>query len=83
MLGRKNKKRAVQVSFVKTDEPKPAPAEDKFLRPETVELITEKTKEVAKVVALTVIGTYAAFKTIDTLSQIAIKKTKSADNDEK
>jgi hypothetical protein len=80
MLGKKKPKRAVQVSFVKTDE-NSAPAEDKLLRPETVALITEKTKEVTKVLAITVVGVYAAFKTIDTLSQIAIKKTKSADNE--
>jgi hypothetical protein len=81
MLGR-NKKRAVQVSFVKTDKAKDAtPDEDKFLRPETVKLIAERSKDVAKYLALTAVGTYAAFKTIDTLSQIAVKKTKSADNE--
>ena len=59
----------------------PESAKDKFLRPEQVDLIAEKTKEVAKYVALAVIGTYAAVKTIDTVSQIAVKKTKSADNE--
>lgn len=82
MLGR-NKKRAVQVSFVKTDDKKATPDEDKYLRPETVKLITERSKEVAKYFALTAVGVYAAVKTIDTLSQIAVKKTKSADNNEK
>lgn len=54
---------------------------DKFLRPDQVALITEKTKEVTKFIALAVIGTYAAVKTIDTVSQIAVKKTKSADKE--
>ena len=54
---------------------------DKFLRPDQVALIAEKTKEVTKFIALAVIGTYAAVKTIDTVSQIAVKKTKSADNE--
>lgn len=81
MLGKNKKpKRAVQVSFVKTDQDS-TPDEDKFLRPETVKLIAERSKDVAKYLALTAVGAYAAFKTIDTLSQIAIKKTKSADNE--
>lgn len=83
MLGRKPKKRAVQVSFVKTDDKHTTSDEDKVIRPETVKLIAERSKDVAKYVALTAVGAYAAFKTIDTLSQIALKKTKSADNNEK
>jgi hypothetical protein len=80
MLGRTPK---VQVTFPKKDDKKATPDEDKFLRPETVKLIAERSKDVAKYIALTAVGAYAAFKTIDTLSQIAIKKTKSADNNEK
>lgn len=83
MLGRNNKKRVVQISLGKTDDKKSTPDEDKYLRPETVKLIAERSKEVAKYVALTAVGAYAAVKTIDTLSQIAVKKTKSADNNEK
>lgn len=61
---------------------KTTPGEDKVLRPETVQLVAEKSKEVAKYVALTAVAAYAAVKTIDTLSKIAVKKTKSADNNE-
>lgn len=83
MFGKPKKQRAVQVQFVKTDDKgKTAPGEDKFLRPETVQLVAEKSKEVAKYVALTAVAAYAAVKTIDTLSKIAVKKTKSADNNE-
>jgi hypothetical protein len=55
------------------------PPKDHIPHPDKVKLITEKTKEVVKYVALAAVGTYAAVKTIDTLSQIAVKKTKSAD----
>lgn len=60
---------------------KDSTAEDKILRPETVNLVAEKTKEVAKYVALIAVGAYATVKAIDTVSQIAVKKTKSADNE--
>lgn len=77
------KKRAVQVSLV--DKPKGAkndnPDDGKKLQPETVAAIADRAKEVVKHVSIAVVGVYAAFKTIDTLSQIAIKKTKSADQE--
>jgi hypothetical protein len=77
------KKKAVQVTFV--DQPRKAesstPEKTTSISPETVTLITERAKEVAKFVGLVVIGTYAAIVAIDTVSQIAIKKTKSADNE--
>ena len=74
------KKRTVQVSFPKKAEDSTS-GEDKFLHPETVKLISERGKDVVKFVAITVVGAYAAIKTIDTLSQIAIKKTKSVDQE--
>lgn len=82
MLGKPRTPRSLRISVVKDDKAKTAPGEDKELRPETVQLVTEKSKEVAKYVAFTVVAAYAAFKTIDTLSKIAVKKTKSADNKE-
>lgn len=75
------KNREARIRFVKPDKDQAAPGEDKVLHPETVKLITERSKEVVKYVALAVVGTYAAVKAIDTLSQIAVKKTKSADNE--
>lgn len=81
MFGKKNK-RAVQVTFVKTDDNNSTPGEDKVIHPETVKLIAERTVEVVKYAAVAVVGVYAVIKTIDTLSQIAVKKTKSADNNE-
>jgi hypothetical protein len=79
---RSNKKRSVQVTLVKT--PKTGePDEDKKIHPDTVNLVTEKTKDVVKFLALTAIVAYGAVKAIDTMSEVVIKKTKSADNNEK
>lgn len=77
------KKKAIQFSVVdkpKTAEDTPS-IQDKILDPKNAKLIAEHGKDVIKCLALTVVGAYAVFKTIDTLSQIAVKKTKSADND--
>jgi hypothetical protein len=75
-------KRSVQVSIVKTPQDDSAPEEGKYLHPDTVKLITERGKEVVKVLAIAVVGIYAAVKIIDTASEVVIKKTKSADNEE-
>jgi cobalamin biosynthesis protein CbiG len=82
VFGKPKAPRSLRISVVKDDKAKTAPAEDKELRPETVQLVAEKSKEVAKYVALTAVAAYAAVKTIDTLSKIAVKKTKSADNNQ-
>lgn len=74
--------REARIRFVRSDKNKDtSPVEVSVLRPETVKLIAERGKEVAKYVGITVVGVYAAVKTIDTLSKIAVKKTKSADNE--
>ncbi|AVD99459.1 hypothetical protein SEA_BING_37 [Streptomyces phage Bing] len=83
MFGKPKPQRSLRISLDKdANNGKTAPGEDKILRPETVQLVAEKSKEVAKYVALTAVAAYAAVKTIDTLSKIAVKKTKSADNNE-
>lgn len=79
------KKKAVQITFV--DKPKNQKATDTIteethiLHPETVKAIAEHGKTVVKHIAIAAIGVYAAVKAIDTVSQIAVKKTKSADQD--
>jgi len=83
MFGKNKPKRSVQVSIVKDKDKNDNQGENNFLRPETVAVIADRTKEVAKYVAITAVAAYAAVKTIDTLSEIAVKKTKSADNEEK
>lgn len=79
MLNREFRIRAVKT---KKNAEEPTPGEDKILHPDSVKLIIEQGKKSMKYAALTVVGVYAAFKTIDTLSQIAVKKTKSADNED-
>ncbi|AWN06135.1 hypothetical protein SEA_MIEK_33 [Streptomyces phage Miek] len=79
MLG--NKKRSLRLSLEK-DKKTGTPGDDNFLRPETVKAIADQTKKVAKYVAITAVAAYAAIKAIDTVSEIAVKKTKSADNKE-
>ena len=76
------KKKAIQVTVV--DKPKKTsatPEESHILHPDTVKAIAEVGKSFVKHVALVTIGVYAVIKAVDTASQIAIKKTKSADND--
>jgi hypothetical protein len=77
-------KRSINVSLAKTPKKQQdsTPGSDNFLRPETVKLITEKTKEVAKVLAITAVAAYVVVKAVDTASQIALKKTKSADKED-
>jgi hypothetical protein len=82
MLG-KNKKHAIKISLDSEDKNKDSTAKDEpFIRPETVKLAAEKTKEIAKFVAITAVAAYAAVKTIETISEVVLKKTKSADNKE-
>jgi hypothetical protein len=79
----KNKKRALKITLDHEDKSKGSTAQDEpFIRPETVKLAAEKTKEIAKFVAITAVGAYAAIKTIETISEVVLKKTKSADKKE-
>lgn len=75
-----NREARIQFAKVKKNE-NPANGEGKGLTTDTVKLITERGKDVVKFTALAVIGVYAAIKTIDTASQVIVKKTKSADQD--
>lgn len=80
---RKKTKRSLQVSIVKTpDNETDDPAKDKILHTETAKLITERSKELVKYVALTVVAAYVVAVAADTARQIAVKKTKSADKED-
>lgn len=77
------KKRALKISLDREDNSKGSTSNDEpFIRPETVKLAAEKTKEIAKFVAITAVGAYAVVKTIETISEVVLKKTKSADKKE-
>ena len=83
MLGRPKKNRSIKISLDRDDRNKDSTAnDDPFIRPETVKLAAEKTKEIAKFVAITAVAAYAAVKTVETISEIVLKKTKSADKKE-
>lgn len=54
---------------------------EQVINPETVQLIEEAGTRFVKKIALTVVAVFAAVTVIDTLSEIAVKKTKSADSE--
>ena len=60
---------------------RPATA-DEIVNPEALKNIEETAKRIVKNVALGVGAVVLAYKVVDTLSQIAVKKTRSGDNSE-
>lgn len=54
---------------------------DEPLNPDTVKLIEETGIRFVKRLVITVVAAVVAIKVIDTLGEIAVKKTKSADNE--
>lgn len=78
------KKRAIQVSVVNT---RPKKTEDSdstmasVIGESSARLVNELAKDFVKYAAGAIVGVVVIVKAADTLSQIAIKKTKSADND--
>ena len=78
------RKRAIQVSVVKAS---PKKTEDSAnpaataIGESSARLVTELAKDFVKYAAGAVVGAVILYKAADTLSQIAVKKTKSADND--
>jgi hypothetical protein len=81
MLGRKGK-HALKISLDRENGKDSNNSEEQFIRPETVKLAAERTKEVAKFVAITAVAAYTAIKTVETISKVVLKKTKSADKKE-
>lgn len=76
------KNHAFQVKMVKdADASNDSPTITEALNEETVQLIESAGQRLMKNLGITVVAVVAAIKIIDTLSQIAIKKTKSADNE--
>jgi len=62
----------------KNDNDQSTPLDD-VLNPDTVALIEDAGKRVVKYIALTVGALVIAVKAADTMSQVIVKKTKSAD----
>lgn len=79
------KRRAIQTTtkIVKTpkDQDDAVDIQTELIKPETVTQIEESGKRLAKYTVLTVFGAVAALKVIDILGEIAVKKTKDANNE--
>lgn len=78
------RKRAIQVSVVKTNPKKTEDSEPTMasaIGESSARLVNELAKDFVKYAAGAIVGVIVIAKAADTLSQIAVKKTKSADND--
>lgn len=78
------RKRAIQVSVVKAASKKTEGSDSAAataIGESSARLVTELAKDFAKYAAGAIIGAIVVYKAADTLSQIAVKKTKSADNE--
>lgn len=83
MLFGKNK-RAIQVSVVKTSPKKTEDSDNTMaaaIGESSARLVNELARDFVKYAAGAIVGAVVVIKAADTLSQIAVKKTKSADND--
>lgn len=81
MLFGKNK-RKIEISLGKTPKNKSnTPGDDNILHPDSAKLVEETSKRILKYVVTATVAAYATMKLADTLSQIAVKRTKSADNE--
>lgn len=74
----KNREVRIQVAK-KNDDNVDAPTLKEVLTPDSAKLIEETGRKMMKNLAITVVAVVAAIKLADTLSEIAVKKTKSAD----
>lgn len=77
------KKRAIQVRVVKTNPNTENPTDPmaSAIGESSARLVNELAKDFVKYAAGAVVGGIVVYKFVDTLSRIALKKTKSADND--
>jgi hypothetical protein len=76
------KNREVRIKLSKTNDPDDHEytSMDDVITPDNAKLLEETGKKLAMYSALAVTSVIVVFKVADTLSQIAVKKTKSADN---
>lgn len=76
------KNREVRIKLSKTNDPDDHEytSMDDVFTPDNAKLLEETGKKLAMYSALAVTSVIVVFKVADTLSQIAVKKTKSADN---
>ncbi len=82
MLGRPKKERSVKLTFLKPE--KIADGEtitEEVFNSDNIKIAEEAFKRAVQFTATVVAVTVISIKVVDTLSQIAIKKTKSADSE--
>lgn len=73
------RKRAVQIRLVKNaDASKDDPTIADILNEDSIQLIEDAGSRLVTKISISVVAAVAAIKIIDTLCQIAVKKTKSA-----
>jgi hypothetical protein len=78
----KNRELRIKLSKAnKADETTAPRTMDEILNPDAVKLINEHMTKFARNLAITVGVVIVGIKVADTLSEIAVKKTKSADNE--
>lgn len=77
----KNRELRVRIANTNKDVNAPTTVVDEPLNPDTVKLIEETGNRFVKRLALTVVAVVVAIKVADTLGEIAVKKTKSADSE--
>lgn len=77
----KNRELRVRIANTNKDVNAPTTSVDEPLNPDTVKLIEETGNRFVKRLALTVVAVVVAIKVADTLGEIAVKKTKSADSE--
>jgi hypothetical protein len=77
----KNRELRIKVANTKNDNEKTTTKVDEILHTDTLQKIEETGKRLVKYVAGAVVAGIVIVKAADTLSQIAVKKTKSADDE--
>lgn len=77
----KNHEIRVRVANAKKDNEDPTSSGKQIINPESTKLVEDAAKRFVKNLAIAVGVVIISCKVADTLSQIAVKKTRSADND--
>lgn len=75
----KNRELRIKVANTKKENDNPNAKTDEFINPEVLKNIEETTKRIVKTIGVTVGVAVLAFKAVDILGEIAVKKTRSGD----
>lgn len=75
------RKRAFQIKLVDPDAPNNSTTPADILTPDSIQLIEDAGTRLMRNLGIAVVAVVGAIKLFDTLGEIAVKKTKSADNE--